>query len=153
VESATPVRNVLCLPVFGGSLPAASVVLVTVGNKSFNENDIRTLDKPLRELATLIEAMRRAASAGGKASYADTEPAAETPAGVARPPSDEGHASRQDARTRSLAASLARAQQEQARLQSELLRARGAVPGEQSRIQELTAEVDRLRAELAEGEA
>ena len=72
VDSGTPVRHVLCLPVYGGSIPAASVVLVTVGTKSFSERDIRTLDPPLRELAILIEAMRRAASAGGRA--CDTRP-------------------------------------------------------------------------------
>src|SRR5262249_13864801 len=43
----------------GGPTPLGSLVLVALAPRSFAERDIRTLEKPLRELSRMIEAVRR----------------------------------------------------------------------------------------------
>jgi CheY-like chemotaxis protein len=59
VEHGATVRTVACIPLYGGASPVGSVVLVAVAPKSFAERDIRTLERPLRELSRLIEKARR----------------------------------------------------------------------------------------------
>src|SRR5262249_38586682 len=43
----------------GGPTPLGSLVLVALAPRSFAERDIRTLEKPLRELSRMIETVRR----------------------------------------------------------------------------------------------
>jgi hypothetical protein len=59
VENHAAVRTVICVPVYSGPAPLATVVLLATGSRSFTENDIRTLERPLRELGKLVEAVRR----------------------------------------------------------------------------------------------
>jgi len=59
VEHHASVRTVICVPVYSGPVPLATVVLLAMGSRSFTENDIRTLERPLREFAKLVEAVRR----------------------------------------------------------------------------------------------
>jgi len=162
VDSAKPVRAVACLPLYSGSVPAGSLVLVTVAVRPFGEGEIRALEQPLRELGKLIEAVRRQASEAASARSAvsalaaegDAEPPPDVPdaAGV-RPARSASAAERDAARLTSLAAALATAQREQARLERELERLRATAPREDARVVEQTVEIDRLRARLAEAEA
>src|SRR5213594_3070544 len=85
VDSAKPVRAVACLPLYSGSVPAGSLVLVTVAVRPFGEGEIRALEQPLRELGKLIEAVRRQASEAASARSAVSALAAE---GDAEPPPD-----------------------------------------------------------------
>jgi CheY-like chemotaxis protein len=59
VEHFASVRTVVCVPVYSGPLPLATVVLIAMGSRSFTEGDIRALERPLRELGKLVEAVRR----------------------------------------------------------------------------------------------
>ncbi len=57
-------RTIACIPVHVGLTPLASVVLVTTPPRAFAERDITMLWKPLRELASMIERVRRQAGPG-----------------------------------------------------------------------------------------
>src|SRR5207249_12303603 len=59
VEHAAAVRTIACLPLHAGPTPVGSLVLVAVAPRSFAERDVRTLERPLAELALMIEAVRR----------------------------------------------------------------------------------------------
>lgn len=65
VEPASSVRTLACIPLYAGSTALASLVLVAVTPQSFGEREIRVLDPALRELITIIEAVRRRAPGGG----------------------------------------------------------------------------------------
>jgi len=76
VEHSAAVRTIACLPLHAGPTPVGSLVLVAVAPRSFGERDVRTLERPLGELASMIEAVRRR---GGE------EPEEATPAAVVAP--------------------------------------------------------------------
>jgi len=59
VENFATVRTVVCVPVYSGPVPLGTVVLLAMGSRSFTENDIRGLERPLREFGKLVEAVRR----------------------------------------------------------------------------------------------
>src|SRR2546427_6954811 len=59
VENAAAVRTIACLPLHAGPTPVGSLVLVALAPRSFTERDVRTLERPLGELAAMIEAVRR----------------------------------------------------------------------------------------------
>ena len=59
VEHFASVRTVICVPVYAGPMPLGTVVLIAMGSRSFTEGDIRALERPLRELGKLVEAVRR----------------------------------------------------------------------------------------------
>src|SRR5262249_12551283 len=126
VDSPTPVRSVVCLPVLAGPRPAGSLILVTLVPKVFRERDIRTIERPLRELGLLIEAVRREAAAriSSRETVAMPPLAAPSP-GEERPAS--GAPGSPPART--------------------------SLPAEPSRVTDLESEIRRLRAQLAEAEA
>ncbi|HJQ84310.1 MAG TPA: GAF domain-containing protein, partial [Candidatus Binatia bacterium] len=67
VESTTPIRAVACLPLYAGATPVGSLVLVALMPRTIGERDIRKLDQPLRELARLIEVVRRESAASAAA--------------------------------------------------------------------------------------
>jgi len=69
VENVGTVRTVACVPVYAGTLPVASLVLVAVAPRSFGERDVHALEAGLGELARLVEATRR------RAAGAEPEPA------------------------------------------------------------------------------
>jgi hypothetical protein len=59
VEHFAAMRTVICVPVYSGPVPLGTVVLVALAPRAFSEGDIRGLERPLRELGRLIEAVRR----------------------------------------------------------------------------------------------
>src|SRR5438034_316069 len=156
VEAGAAIRTVACLPVYAGSVPVGSLVPITRTPRAFTERDLGGLQQPLREMAQLIEAVRRQASeraAAGTPSLtavpSPTPPTAarsEAPSAPESTPADAGHDG-------SLAAALAAAQRENARLAMELERLRAEAPRDAVRFTEQTAEIDHLRAQLAEAEA
>src|SRR5438067_234443 len=79
VENAAAVRPIACLPLHAGPTPVGSLVLVALAPRSFGERDVRTLERPLGELAAMIEAVRRRGGRG--------EPLEAPRAPVAAPPS------------------------------------------------------------------
>jgi len=78
VENAAAVRTVACLPLHAGPTPVGSLVLVALAPRSFTERDVRTLERPLGELAVMIEAVRRR-GARGEPVEAPKAPAAAPP--------------------------------------------------------------------------
>ncbi|HUE31078.1 MAG TPA: GAF domain-containing protein, partial [Verrucomicrobiae bacterium] len=64
VEHAAAVRTIACLPLHAGPTPVGSLVLVALTPRSFAERDVRTLERPLGELAAMIEAVRRRGAHG-----------------------------------------------------------------------------------------
>jgi CheY-like chemotaxis protein len=52
-------RTIACIPVYSGLSALASLILVSAPPRTFAERDITMLWKPLRELAGMIEAVRR----------------------------------------------------------------------------------------------
>jgi hypothetical protein len=164
VEDLARVRTVACLPLLAGTTPVGSIVLVTVMPRVFTERDIRGLEQALRALAKMIEALRRREAAVSSSTRAPVAPPT-VRADLPRAPRSERPARGPDEPTgadaehvRSLAAALEAAQRDQARLAAALQTAEA----ERARLAELVrgeapaidhAEVERLRARLAEAEA
>src|SRR5438093_10926916 len=65
VENAAAVRTITCLPLHAGPTPVGSLVLVALAPRSFTERHVRTLERPLGDLAVMIEAVRRPGPRGG----------------------------------------------------------------------------------------
>src|SRR5437867_8084551 len=59
VEPASAVRTVACLPICLGATPLGSLVLVAKAPRTISEQDVRSLDQPLREVGGMIEAAKR----------------------------------------------------------------------------------------------
>ncbi len=59
IDPSTSVRSVACVPLYGAATPLGSVILITLAPRSLAERDIHALERPLRELARMIEAARR----------------------------------------------------------------------------------------------
>ena len=150
VEAGAAVRTVACLPVYAGSIPVGSLVLITRTPRAFTERDLGGLQQPLRELAQLIEAVRRQAS---ERTTAVAPSAAPPPVQRSEPLAAPEPAPADTRHDDSLAAALAAAQRENSRLATELERLRAEAPRDAGRLTELAAEIDRLRAQLAESEA
>jgi CheY-like chemotaxis protein len=54
-----PVSTVICLPLYEGITPLASLVLVATAPRVFGQSDITALWKPLREFGRMIDRIRR----------------------------------------------------------------------------------------------
>src|SRR5213592_4091203 len=111
VEAAASVTTIACVPLYAGTTPVASIVLVAVAPERITEQQIGPLSEPLRELARMIEAARRRT--------ATEAPPATPPLTVVRPAAaerDESEASR----VQTLVTSLAEAERERARLAAAL---------------------------------
>lgn len=74
IDGMAYTRTVACVPIIADGAPLGSVVLVAAGARSFTERDIRQLWRPLRELARLIEAVRRQAGLCGPVSLDGSVP-------------------------------------------------------------------------------
>jgi GAF domain-containing protein len=59
IEPAASVGTAACIPVVVGSLPLASLLLVTLAPRRLDEKDLLALQPALRDLAVLIVALRR----------------------------------------------------------------------------------------------
>jgi CheY-like chemotaxis protein len=59
VEEKGAVRTIACVPLYVGPAPVGTIVLVALAPRSLDERDIRTLERPLVELTSMIEAVRR----------------------------------------------------------------------------------------------
>jgi len=143
LEPAASMRTVACVPLYAGPNPLGTLVLVTSGARVFAERDVHALERPLRLLGALIEAVRRRSGA-------------ERPAGAPEPPREpEG-----GDRVQLLIASLAATERERARLaaaldaaadeRAEQLRREGAI---EARLAERGLELERVRTRLGEVEA
>jgi CheY-like chemotaxis protein len=58
------ISTVICIPLFEGITPLASLVLVATAPRVFGQADITALWKPLRELGRMIDRIRRQGSEG-----------------------------------------------------------------------------------------
>jgi chromosome segregation ATPase len=149
VEGAT-VRTIACLPLLQGNTAQGSLVLVMVAPGSLREDDIRALDQPMRELARLIDVVRRQVS--GEA--VTSREIVSAPAAPAARPVEASDGDQADSgRLAALTLALSAARRDKARLEAEVERLRGEGARQDPRLTELTAEVDRLRTRLAEAEA
>jgi hypothetical protein len=149
VES-TNVRTIACLPLFQGNTAQGSLVLVMVSPANLREDDIRALDQPLRELARLIDVVRRQVS--GEA-VTSREPVSPILAPAARPSEAPGDDQADSGRIAALTIALTAARRDKARLEADYERLRNESTRQDPRVADLTAEVDRLRSRLAEAEA
>ncbi|HYR96481.1 MAG TPA: GAF domain-containing protein, partial [Candidatus Binatus sp.] len=89
VEENARVGTVACLPLYAGSTPVGSIVLVTLTPRVLAEREIDGLNQPLRALGRMIESLRRrqAAAVGSLA-----------PAAASAKPPAEGEPAKQPAR-------------------------------------------------------
>ena len=152
VEDSSTVRTIACLPLLQGSTAQGSLVLVMVGPTALREDDIRALDQPMRELARLVDVVRRQVS-GDAVRPREIAPA---PAASAPMPSAEPSAAADQADSSRIAAltiALTASRREKARLEADVERLRSEGTRNDPRLAELTVEVDRLRTRLAEAEA
>src|SRR5438094_405205 len=85
VENAAAVRTIACLPLHAGPTPVGSLVLVALAPRSFTERDVRTLERPLGDLAVMIEAVRRRGARGEPVEAPRAPVAAPPPSPLPRP--------------------------------------------------------------------
>src|SRR6185369_8857289 len=62
VDDVANVRAVACVPLYDGSTPVGSLILVAMAPRSFGERQIRLLEQPVRDLVVHIGAMRKRVS-------------------------------------------------------------------------------------------
>jgi CheY-like chemotaxis protein len=150
VEPIAAVRTIACVPLYRGPTPLGSVVLVAMAPRSFAERDIRALERPLREVARMIEAVRRrGAASGATAPLPEPEPArpgADVAAIVAERDRLRGEVAARLAERACLAAELTARTGEAERL-------RAALDGAASDRDRLLAEIERGRREAERVEA
>jgi CheY-like chemotaxis protein len=92
VDDVAMVRAVACIPLYDGSTPVGSLILVALAPRSFGERQIRMLEQPARELVGSIVTMRKRVTVAGPVragrpslSAAGTSPAAVPVAGPTQP--------------------------------------------------------------------
>jgi len=73
VDDFAAVRTVACVPLYAGQTPVGSLVMLALPPRSLGEQDVRALERPLAELARLIERLRR------RGPVAEPEPIAPRP--------------------------------------------------------------------------
>src|SRR5436309_2647061 len=152
VEAAASVTTIACVPLYAGTTPVASIVLVAMAPERITEQQIGPPSEPLRALARMIEAARRRA--------ATAAPPVTPPPALVRPAAAERDKS-EASRVQTLVTSLAEAERERARLAAALEaaaaeraeRARAEAVVDETHGAEHAAEIARLMARLAEAEA
>jgi CheY-like chemotaxis protein len=83
VDDIARVRAVACIPLYDGSTPVGSLILVALAPRSFGERQIRMLESPARELVGSIVAMRKRVTGAGPVRVGKSSlSAAATPVGV-----------------------------------------------------------------------
>lgn len=143
VDEAGEMTTVVCLPLYSGQTPLASVILVAQKPRRFEERQLHAVEAPLQEMAHVIEATRRHAEA--RTSTAPIAPRPTPgPGAPAAPPTTAELADLANLRT-----TLARVEAERDRLALAL----DAHTGDGARAADLQGELERLRARLGEAEA
>src|SRR5213083_1090887 len=155
VDAATSVRAVACVPLYAGTTPVASLVLVAIAPERITEEQLAPLSEPLRDLAHMIEAARRR---GATAAPAGTPPAPVRPAAER----DRREAARVQSPVTSVAAAEAREAaaepvgnetreaEEVERLMARLAEAEAAAERERERLRASEGEREQLAAQLRE---
>src|SRR5437867_4287767 len=159
VEAAASVTTIACVPLYAGTTPVASIVLVAVAPERITEQQIGPLSGRRRELARMIEAARRRTATAALPATAPAAPPAAAPLALTRPAAERDKS--EAARVQTLVTSLAEAERERARLAAALEaaaaeraeRARAEATVDETRGAERAAEIERLMARLAEAEA
>jgi hypothetical protein len=165
VDAVGSVRTVACVPLYAGATPLGSLILIAVAPRVLGERDIRMLERPLREVTKMIEAIRRRgpslATAPGPLApvVADIPPSAVRGEGLVDHPqaaAARGADGPEEAPSAPLAGATERERQElAAALDSAVAErdeARARLAQAESRAADSTAEAERLRARLAETE-
>src|SRR6185369_7476128 len=158
VDDVANVRAVACVPLYDGSTPVGSLILIAMAPRSFGERQIRLLEQPVRDLVVHIGAMRKrvsvavparsgrslsATATGGQNAVPTAGPTQPGPkiapgASPAAPPSSSS----------SIQAAVDRARNELDRLRGRLAEADEATATERKRAEALEQAQQALRAEL-----
>ena len=151
IEGKSPVRSIVCLPIYHGATALGSLLIVATGARVLMERDIRNLDASLRELSALIEAIRLRAPTLGPAA----RPFAAPPAPVAATPRADPtelvmlRERLEELETR-VAAEHARAEELAAKLAEATAALTAARPHERDELRQRLAEVEARAAAQAE---
>ena len=60
LEGSSPLRTIACVPLYEGSVPVGSLILLTTGGRAFVESDVTQLVAPAQLVAGMIKNLRRA---------------------------------------------------------------------------------------------
>ena len=157
VDDIALVRAVACVPLYDGSTPVGSLILVAMAPRTFGERQIRLLEQPVRELVSHIGSMRKRVSIAapvrtGRPSLSATAlpPAAASVVGPSVPgvkvaPGSGGGGA--VAASSSIQAAVDRARTELERLRARLTEADEATATERKRVETLEHEQQTLRTE------
>ena len=105
IQEASEMSAVVCLPLSSGDTPLASLILVALKPRTFDERRLHAIEGPLQEMVRVIEATRRHAEGRGRVSASTPSPTAGHGGSA---PHTGGHASE----TTDLTAKLAPAEQD-----------------------------------------
>jgi CheY-like chemotaxis protein len=158
VEDVTLVRAVACVPLYDGSTPVGSLILVALAPRTFGERQIRLLEQPVRDLVKHIGAMRKRVSVAmpartGRPSLSATAVPPPMPGGVTGAgPTAPGVktapvAPGAPAGASSIQAAVDRARAELERLHGRLAEAEETVAAERRRAESIEQELAAARAE------
>lgn len=155
VAASTSMRTIACIPVYSGLSALASLILVSAPPRAFAERDITMLWKPLRELAGMIDAVRKQvgpAEAGGDGSGM---PSLDLFAAAAERDRLRAELAGRSAEFERLALQLTTNKDEVVRLRTELEAAvaeRGGIARELERVRATSEETSTIAEALAEAE-
>jgi CheY-like chemotaxis protein len=155
IGKGAPMRTIACIPVYSGLSALASVILVSAPPRVFAERDITMLWKPLRELAGMIEAVRRQAGQAEAGTDVPAPPSLDAFAMTAERDRLRAELAGRSAEFERLSLQLTTNRDEIARLRSELETAvaeRGELARELERVRAESEETTALAAALAEAE-
>jgi CheY-like chemotaxis protein len=150
---------VACVPLYDGSTPVGSLILVAMAPRTFGERQIRLLEQPVRDLVGHIGSMRKRVSSAvaprtGRPSLAATATATATAAApplaapsVAGPTTPGVKVAPGAPASSSIQAAVDRARAELERLRARLAEADEATAAERARVEALEARQAALRAE------
>src|SRR5438046_2510305 len=145
VEAAASVTTIACVPLYAGTTPVASIVLVAVAPERITEQQIGPLSEPLRELARMIEAARRRTATAALPATAPAAPPAAAPLALTRPAAERDKS--EAARVQTLVTSLA--EEARAAADAEAEGARAALARAEGAVEALEDEKQRARDEIA----
>jgi CheY-like chemotaxis protein len=148
-------RTIACIPVYSGLSALASVILVSAPPRAFAERDITMLWKPLRELAAMIEAVRRQVGPAETSGESTGAPSVDLFAVASERDRLRAELAGRSAEFERLALQLTTNRDEVARLRAELelaVAGRGEIARELERVRADSEETTTLADALAEAE-